>query len=208
MFGPEQKLKGEVINFYMQLIVNRSKVSFGVLLSVFAFDTLFYTQLLEKGSKLAQNWAKDVKIFDYDVILIPVRTGKVEDGHWSLMVAKPIKGSFLYLNSLYKDGDEQFKQIKHFFTEFAEEKYVEEDPSNWLGLSPKAILLQGNTYDCSLFTCKFADSVARDVPINFTQRHMPQYRKEMIREILEGKYFEFLLLLSYLMSHHMLFCLL
>uniref|UniRef100_A0A915EL44 Ubiquitin-like protease family profile domain-containing protein n=1 Tax=Ditylenchus dipsaci TaxID=166011 RepID=A0A915EL44_9BILA len=79
---------------------------------IYAFDTLFYTQLVEKGLKLAQNWDKDVRIFDYDVILIPVHSGKVEDGHWTLMVAKPIKGRFLYLDSLHKDGDDQINYIK------------------------------------------------------------------------------------------------
>ena len=43
---------------------------------------------------------------------------------------------------------------------------------------------QQNGYDCGVFALEFADYVAQDASINFSQRDMPYFRQRMIYEIL------------------------
>uniref|UniRef100_A0A8C4SRC5 Ubiquitin-like protease family profile domain-containing protein n=1 Tax=Erpetoichthys calabaricus TaxID=27687 RepID=A0A8C4SRC5_ERPCA len=42
-------------------------------------------------------------------------------------------------------------------------------------------------FDCGVFACKYADYIARDKPINFTQKNMPYFRRRMVWEILNQK---------------------
>lgn len=44
---------------------------------------------------------------------------------------------------------------------------------------------QMNGSDCGVFSCMFAEHIARDSPIDFSQDNMPFLRKKMVLEILE-----------------------
>jgi hypothetical protein len=45
---------------------------------------------------------------------------------------------------------------------------------------------QQNVYDCGVFMCKFADYLARDLPLTFSQRNIPFFRKQMALQIVQA----------------------
>lgn len=47
---------------------------------------------------------------------------------------------------------------------------------------------QLNGSDCGIFACQFADRLARDNSLNFSQEDMPYYRKKMIWEIIHNDF--------------------
>ena len=84
--GPGQWLNDEIINFYGQLIVERSSEADKEnreknILNVHYFSTFFWTKLLDgyEKSRLAK-WTKKIDIFAKDVVLIPVNHNNL---HWT-----------------------------------------------------------------------------------------------------------------------------
>lgn len=58
---PTAWLNDEVINFYLQLIVNRSETN-ASLPKVFAFSTFFFLKLSEGGYQEVRRWSKKVRM--------------------------------------------------------------------------------------------------------------------------------------------------
>jgi hypothetical protein len=93
---PGQWLNDEVINFYLNLIMERSeqrmdlpKVGFKAFFDltpfqVYAFNTFFFKKLCGKtGYAGVRRWTKSVNIFDYDLVLVPLHL----EIHWCLVVS-------------------------------------------------------------------------------------------------------------------------
>jgi sentrin-specific protease 2 (axin associating molecule) len=57
------------------------------------------------------------------------------------------------------------------------------DLTAWTDYVPKDIPQQANGCDCGVFTCKFADYISADLPLDFSQTHMPTFRRRMALEI-------------------------
>ena len=76
--------------------------------------------------------------------------------------------------------------LKYLEDEHLDKKKSPLDPpaSQWDAQLVKDIPQQMNGSDCGMFTCKFAEYVTRRADINFTQEHMPYFRRRMIYEIL------------------------
>ena len=75
-------LNDEIINFYMNMLVDRSKKFDGSLPSVYTFNTFFYSTLAKDGYKHVQRWTGQVDLFSHNIILIPVHLSI----HWCLAV--------------------------------------------------------------------------------------------------------------------------
>ncbi len=74
-------LISQVINFYMNLLVERSKDP--SLPSVNTFNTFFYPKLRSSGYSAVRRWTKKMDIFSKDILLVPVHLGV----HWCLSVS-------------------------------------------------------------------------------------------------------------------------
>ena len=71
-----------------------------------------------------------------------------------------------------------------FLSFFADKKKTAFNLEGWNYECVKDIPQQMNGSDCGMFTCKFAEYITRRAPINFSQEHMPYFRRRMIYEIL------------------------
>lgn len=71
----------QVINFYMNLLVERSQKP--NLPTVNAFNTFFYPKLRKSGYCAVRRWTKKMDIFSKDILLVPVHLGV----HWCLSVS-------------------------------------------------------------------------------------------------------------------------
>ncbi|XP_016105277.1 sentrin-specific protease 1-like [Sinocyclocheilus grahami] len=87
-------LNDEVINFYMNLLVERSKQP--NLPSAYTFNTFFFPKLRRSGYSAVRRWTKKVDIFSVDIILVPVHLGV----HWCLSVVDFRKKSITYFDSM------------------------------------------------------------------------------------------------------------
>lgn len=177
-------LNDEVINFYMNLLVERSKDP--NLPSVNTFNTFFYPKLRSSGYSAVRRWTKKMDIFAKDILLVPVHLGM----HWCLSVVDFRKKSVTYFDSMGGSNDEACHILCDYLQQESRDKKGKElDTSGWTLYSKKQseIPQQMNGSDCGMFTCKYADYITKDKPITFTQKHMPYFRRRMVWEILNHK---------------------
>ncbi|KAM7043847.1 sentrin-specific protease 2 [Acridotheres tristis] len=178
---PPGWLNDKIINFYMSLLVERSKKEGYP--SVYAFNTFFYSKLSSTSHKGVKKWTKGVDIFEHDVILVPIHLRI----HWTLLVVDLREKTIKYFDSLGERGDHICKTVlKYLEEESREKRNIELTASEWTlhSMGTEEIPQQNNGSDCGVFTCKFADFISRDKPITFTAEHMPYFRRKMVWEII------------------------
>ncbi|XP_058414380.1 sentrin-specific protease 1 isoform X1 [Diceros bicornis minor] len=177
-------LNDEIINFYMNMLMERSKEK--GLPSVHAFNTFFFTKLKTAGYQAVKRWTKKVDVFSVDILLVPIHLGV----HWCLAVVDFRKKNITYYDSMGGINNEACRILLQYLKqESIDKKRKEFDTNGWQLFSKKSqeIPQQMNGSDCGMFTCKYADCITKDRPINFTQQHMPYFRKRMVWEILHRK---------------------
>jgi sentrin-specific protease 2 (axin associating molecule) len=179
-----QWLKDKVINFYMNLLVERNEnQSYPAL---HAFSTFFYPKLKHNGYSSVKRWTRGINLFEKELILVPIH----QKVHWSLVVINLRKRSIVYLDSMGQTGKFICETIFQYFqNESKTRRSIELDPLEWkqYSVTSEEIPLQLNGSDCGMFTCKYADYITRDQPVTFSQQHMPTFRKRMVWEILHSQ---------------------
>ncbi|XP_066224933.1 sentrin-specific protease 1 [Saccopteryx leptura] len=177
-------LNDEIINFYMNMLMERSKEK--GFPSVHAFNTFFFTKLKTAGYQAVKRWTKKVDVFSVDILLVPIHLGV----HWCLAVVDFRKKNITYYDSMGGINNEACRILLQYLKqESIDKKRKEFDTNGWQLFSKKSqeIPQQMNGSDCGMFACKYADCITKDRPINFTQQHMPYFRKRMVWEILHRK---------------------
>ncbi|XP_015726576.1 sentrin-specific protease 2 isoform X2 [Coturnix japonica] len=174
-------LNDEVVNFYMNLLVERGKKDDYP--TVYAFSTFFYPKLDSDGYRAVRRWTRNVNLFNQDIILIPIHLRS----HWTLVVVDVRKKTITYFDSFGKKGNKICETVLQYLQEESWEKQkVKLSSSEWTlrSMEPHEIPQQSNGSDCGVFMCKYADYVSRDKPFTFTQENMPYFRKRMVWEII------------------------
>ncbi|XP_066096954.1 sentrin-specific protease 2 isoform X2 [Saccopteryx bilineata] len=174
-------LNDEIINFYMNLLVERNKKQGYPVLH--AFSTFFYPKLKSGGYQAVKRWTKGVNLFEQELILVPIHR-KV---HWSLVVIDLRKKCLKYLDSMGQKGHRICEILLQYLQDESKTKRnTDLNLLEWThySMKPHEIPQQLNGSDCGMFTCKYADYMSRDKPITFTQHQMPLFRKKMVWEIL------------------------
>lgn len=175
-------LNDEVINFYVNLIQERSKDS--KLPSVYAFSTFFYPKLMSSGHSALRRWTKKIDIFAHDLIIVPVHLGF----HWCMATIDFRDKCVRYYDSMLGYNMKCLdKLVEYLIAEHKDKKKAEYDAANWRKLVLKDIPKQLNGSDCGVFACTFAEFVSRNAKILFTQEHMPYIRRKMCCEIMGGR---------------------
>nr|XP_056705505.1 sentrin-specific protease 2 [Euleptes europaea] len=174
-------LNDVIINFYMNLLVDRNKRP--GLPVLFAFSTFFYPKLCSEGYNAVRKWTKVVDLFQHDMILVPIHI-KI---HWGLVVVDMRRKTIKYFDSMGHNGYRICKRLLQYLQEESKAKRnLDINVSSWTlySMKPHEIPQQLNGSDCGIFACKYADFISRDKPITFTQHHMPYFRRRMVWEIL------------------------
>nr|XP_033791291.1 sentrin-specific protease 1 isoform X2 [Geotrypetes seraphini] len=177
-------LNDEIINFYMNLLMERSKRK--GLPKVNAFSTFFFTRLKTAGYQAVKRWTKKIDIFSVDILLVPIHLGV----HWCLAVVDFRKKAVIYYDSMGGLNNEACKILLQYLKhESSDKKEKEFNTNGWLLICKRSqeIPQQMNGSDCGMFACKYADYITKDKPITFTQQHMPYFRRRMVWEILHQK---------------------
>lgn len=178
-------LNDEVINFYMNMIVARSK-TVDNWPKVYAFNTYFYPKIVEKGQTAVKRWTRKVDIFAHDIILVPVHLNV----HWCLAVIDLRKGrqGVYYYDSMGGNNCVCLAVLcKYLEDEHEDKKKAAFDTTEFKREIVQGIPRQLNGSDCGMFACKFAEYISRDAEITFDQQHMPYFRNRMVYEIVENK---------------------
>ncbi|CAO1391806.1 unnamed protein product [Diamesa serratosioi] len=177
-------LNDEVINFYMNLLMDRSEKN-DSLPKVYAMNTFFIPKLLQSGHSGLKRWTRKVDIFSFDVIPIPVHVGGV---HWCMSIIHLKNKSIKYYDSMGHQNYRVLDALEQYLKDESLDKKNEQfDMTDWSKECVRDCPRQMNGSDCGVFSCMFAEFVSRDSKISFTQEKMQYFRKKMIYEIATGK---------------------
>ncbi|XP_060097999.1 sentrin-specific protease 2 isoform X2 [Heteronotia binoei] len=174
-------LNDVIINFYMNLLVDRNKRP--GLPALYAFSTFFYPKLNSEGYSAVSKWTKGVDLFQHDMILVPIHI----QIHWGLLVVDMRRKTIKYFDSAGHNGYKICKRLlQYLYEESKAKRNLDINVSSWTlySMKPYEIPQQLNSSDCGIFACKYADFISKDKPITFTQHHMPYFRNRMVWEIL------------------------
>ncbi|KAJ1643703.1 hypothetical protein LPJ64_004554 [Coemansia asiatica] len=179
---PGTWLNDEVINYYMQLIISRAEKTSG-LPRVHAFNTFFFSTLRDSGYMRVRRWTRKTKLFEKDLAIVPVHLGV----HWCCAAIDFRKKTIAYYDALLGDNEECLQLLMQYLHEESKDKVgCELDASEWSMVCAKDIPRQKNGYDCGVFAITFAEYLARDAPLVFSQSHCPTLRRKIIYEIASG----------------------
>uniref|UniRef100_A0A8C6YRM0 SUMO specific peptidase 2 n=1 Tax=Nothoprocta perdicaria TaxID=30464 RepID=A0A8C6YRM0_NOTPE len=176
-----QWLNDEIINFYMNLLMERNRQEGYP--ALYAFSTFFYPKLVAGGYKAVRRWTRGMDLFKQDLILVPIHLRV----HWALVVIDVRRKSIRYFDSMGQKGDKICGTLFQYLQEESKEKRnLELSFSEWnlRSMESHEIPQQLNGSDCGVFMCKYADYISRDKPITFTQNNMPYFRRKMVWEII------------------------
>lgn len=176
-------LNDEVINFYFELIAERSAGK------VHVMNTFFYPKLKDSGYAAIKRWTKKVDIFAKERILIPVHLGV----HWCMAEIAMKEQKIYYYDSLHGSNDLCLQLLMSWIDSEHTDKKSAPLPSAsaWQLCTPHAQTpTQQNGYDCGVFTCATAEFRSRGAALSFTQADMPYFRQRISYEILTGRLLE------------------
>lgn len=182
-WDPPVWLNDEIINFYMEMLVERSN-SDDSLPKVNCMKTFFYKRLCEAGYDSVKSWTKKTDIFEKDIILVPVHKGN----HWVIVVIHKTNKTIKCYDSLGRNNDVVVDKIKDYLQK--EHLFRKGEPFDFTGWNTgdaQNIPLQENNSDCGVFVCQYAEFICRDRPIVFSQQFTQYFRKKMIHEICSGR---------------------
>ncbi|XP_008307881.1 sentrin-specific protease 2 [Cynoglossus semilaevis] len=184
-------LNDEVINFYLSLIMEQCSKESGAF-KVYSFSTFFFPKLRGGGGgqtgghAAVKRWTKTVDLFLYDLILVPLHLGV----HWAMAVIDVKSKTVKSYDSMGQRHDDICGLLLLYLKEEHKTKKGRDlDSGKWTigSLRATEIPQQKNGSDCGVFSCKYAQYIAKGRPFTFKQCHMPLFRKLMIWEILNQK---------------------
>ncbi len=139
-----------------------------------------------------RRWSKraGVRILDLDKVFVPVHE---HGNHWCLAVINVRDRRFEYYDSLGGKNPSCLKALR-FFVENEHREHSPELPldlSTWSDLVPDPyngeMPLQRNGSDCGVFALKFAEYLAEDRDLSFSQSDMPYFRRRIALELCASK---------------------
>lgn len=177
-------LNDEVINFYMELLRQRSEDN-DDLPKVYAMNTFFIPKLLQMGHAGVRRWTRKVDIFSVDIIPAPVHVGGV---HWCMSIINMREKTIRYYDSMGHPNHPVLDALKKYLQdESLDKRKIPFDTSDWKLECVRECPQQRNGSDCGVFSCMFAEFATRDSPISFDQQHMQYFRRKMVLEIASGR---------------------
>nr|XP_036672335.1 sentrin-specific protease 1 [Drosophila suzukii] len=178
-------LNDVVINFYMNLLTDRSEKRSGQLPSVYSMNTFFMPRLLQSGFEGVKRWTRKVDILSKDIILIPVHCKGV---HWTMAIIDMRKKTILYYDSKGGANKNLLDTLEKYLREESLDKRNQSfDTRNFRIEKARNVPQQKNNNDCGVFSCMIAEYITRNALITFSQDNVVYFRKKMALEIVDGE---------------------
>uniref|UniRef100_A0AC35FJE6 Ubiquitin-like protease family profile domain-containing protein n=1 Tax=Panagrolaimus sp. PS1159 TaxID=55785 RepID=A0AC35FJE6_9BILA len=183
---PYKYLNDIIINYYLELIVNRAKKD-RLLPKVYTFNSFFFNKYRKDKYDGIKSWINDA-IFEYDYILIPIH----HSVHWFIIIVDvkaKIIGSF---DSLGRENLYHLENVRKILITHAEaiDDICNKD-ADWDIFSDKSAPRQKNGFDCGVFACQYAQYITNQRLLDFQQSQMNYFRKRMQYELIKNKILEY-----------------
>ncbi|WWC85688.1 uncharacterized protein L201_000554 [Kwoniella dendrophila CBS 6074] len=186
---PTTWLDDEIMNFYGEMMVERSK-SIGR--KIHFFNSFFYQKLSENGYDSVKRWGKKFNLFDMAAIVFPVNIGNM---HWTACAINLEKKRIEYYDSMGDYSGHRhnvFKCVREYLKqEHQLRKGTPFDFTGWEDDFNEKTPQQNNGSDCGVFSCQTLEMITRGRDtkkgFEFDASSMSFFRRLMVWEIGNGK---------------------
>uniref|UniRef100_A0A336K222 CSON013837 protein n=1 Tax=Culicoides sonorensis TaxID=179676 RepID=A0A336K222_CULSO len=176
-------LNDEVINFYMNLIMERAEKRTDLPKS-YCFNTFFIPTLMQRGHSGVRRWTRKVDVFSFDLLPVPVHVGGI---HWCMAIIRMKDKIIRYYDSMGNPNQPVLDALERYLIDEAmDKKKITFDTSDWKKESIRDCPQQRNGSDCGVFSCMNAEHLTRNASLSFSQNDMPYFRQKMVLEIATG----------------------
>lgn len=179
--NPGVWLNSDIVNFYLKLLMQRCD-KLKNLPSIYSFESYFLNALSHSFIR-AKHWIKNINIFTFAIILIPVHVG---ENHWCLIAVYTEQKLICYYDSMHRTNDSILSKVQTFLERLAKNNNVKLNSNSWKIEYSKNCPLQNNSDDCGVFCLTIAEHLTRTAPLTFRQEHMSYFRKKIMYEIIMG----------------------
>lgn len=161
---PGKWLNDEVINFYGQLLMQRSsQAEASDCWRIHVFSSFFWQNLTTRGYAGVRRWSRRVDIFTKDLILLPINVGQA---HWVCAAINLRLRRFEYYDSMGIPSPGVFATLRAYISdEMRDKKQLEIDLSDWTDyFAGETSPQQQNGYDCGVFAVQTLEQLSRRDP--------------------------------------------
>ena len=161
---PGKWLNDEVINFYGQLLMQRSsQAEASDCWRIHVFSSFFWQNLTTRGYAGVRRWSRRVDLFTKDLILLPINVGQA---HWVCAAINLRLRRFEYYDSMGIPSPGVFATLRAYISdEMRDKKQLEIDLSDWTDyFAGETSPQQQNGYDCGVFAVQTLEQLSRRDP--------------------------------------------
>ncbi|XP_017106587.2 sentrin-specific protease 1-like [Drosophila bipectinata] len=180
-------LNDKIINFYMNLLMDRSKRQSGLIPSVYAMNSFFLQRLQHDGYSAVQRWTRKVDLFSNDIVLVPVHCGSI---HWCLAIIHLRDRTLKYYDSMGNPNQPVLNILESYLKSESLDKRKQPFDTECFRIESvpaEKLPQQRNLDDCGVFCCMYAEYISRDQEISFSQENMSYFRKKMVLDVCKGE---------------------
>lgn len=194
---PNTWLNDEIINFYMGLLQDRDAElckNNPSRNSSHYFNSFFMNKVLDENDKrvytysAVRRWTKKFDIFTKRRIYFPIN---ISNTHWTHLVLYIEAREIHYYDSMGGNGEKYMRAILKWVVDEARDKKKAidgYDVSDFRLIDHgHNIPQQENGYDCGVFSCMFADFDTDDLPFQFSQENLADFRLKIVLAIMRGE---------------------
>lgn len=177
-------LNDVIIDFYLGLVTERAGQMPGGL-RVHALTAHFFNVLRNRGYEAVRRWTDGLDLFAFNLVLVPIH----DSDHWSLAVLNISSRSFDFYDSMGRKNWNCYQTLMSYLRkEHKDKRKLPLSPRDkWECRFVKGIPVQGNSHDCGVFVCLYAECLARGAPFNFSAKDIQRLRYIIAYEIMSGK---------------------
>ncbi|KAG8329572.1 SUMO1 sentrin specific peptidase 1 [Homalodisca vitripennis] len=180
---PGQLLNGEVISAYLRLLERRNAMDHN-LPNVLALDSYFFTVLKRSGHERARGHQRDLDLWNYEKILLPVHEKLADVGHWWLLVVEPRKETISAYDSLKGRNHKPAMDLLREYLK-KEEMRAKTEARSWCLYGERSCPSQDNLVDCGVFLCAIAGAICGGREAKELRVDGREFRRQMAKELRE-----------------------
>lgn len=176
-------LNDQVINFYMELIDQRSRGN-NKFPKTHSFNVYLFQSFESRGFERVRNYTRKTDIFSKDIIIIPI----FKEAHWRLVIVKIPSKEIIYFDSLNLDHTNILDTVQSYLKqEYQAKKNKTLNLDDWKIYKYPETPQQSNCFDCGAYSCQIANLVAINEPIIIPAEDVPSLREKICYEILKSE---------------------
>ncbi|CAF1120873.1 unnamed protein product [Brachionus calyciflorus] len=166
------KLNDNIIDYYFQLICNKSK------LKCKTVSSLLIDKVKKDDNKYIKSWFVKAGITNFDLLFFPIFDNEIK--HWSLITFDLRNASLNHYDSLYESNSALMNMILKCFKKISPTiNRIKSWKFNDVCSYPK----QKNSIDCGVFICLYSRFISLNQKFDFDQQSIKKYREIIATEI-------------------------